>query len=64
MKSSVLVIALGEVGIVMLSSNWTNVSIGMPDLVKASLLGVPKAFHVRIDHSMWGSLVRLWLVLW
>ena len=36
MKSSVLVIALGEVGIEMLSSNWTNVSIGMPDLVKAS----------------------------
>ena len=36
MKLSVLVIALGEVGIVMLSSNWTNASIGMPDLVKAS----------------------------
>ena len=36
MKSSVLVIALGEVGIVMLSSNWTDASIGMPDLVKAS----------------------------
>ena len=36
MKSSVLVMALGEVGMMMLSSNWTNSSIGMPDLVKAS----------------------------
>ena len=36
MKSSVLVMALGEVGMMMLSSNWTDASIGMPDLVMAS----------------------------
>ena len=36
MKLSVLVMALGEVGMMMLSSNWTNDSIGRPDSVKAS----------------------------
>ena len=36
MNSSELVMALGEVGMMMLYSYWTNASIGMPDLVKAS----------------------------
>ena len=54
MKSSVLVMALGEFVILILSSSWTKASIGMPDSVKASKISVPRAFHVMIDRSIWG----------
>ena len=53
-----LVMARGELGMLMVSLSWTKASTGIPESMNASKMGVPKAFQVSIERSMCGLFGR------